>query len=172
QENEAEMFYEHLQSKTEKMPKSNMLIMMGDFTAKVGHDYQTWKPALGPHEYGDINERGERLLQFSMSNRFVIINSMFCHKASHKRTWLAPNNQMKTMIDFIIVNVCWRSLVLNTCTFQGPDIASDHSLVLSKIHSHFQASKRTVSKKKLDLEKLQDSTVRHAYQLELNNDLQ
>jgi len=48
---------------------------MGDLNAKVGGDCESWKGALGKFGYGQENERGQRLLEFCLSNNLKIMNT-------------------------------------------------------------------------------------------------
>ena len=54
-----EDFYDELQLAINNKPASVMLILMEDFNAKVGTDYQNWDGVLGKFGMGDCNERGE-----------------------------------------------------------------------------------------------------------------
>ena len=58
-----EDFYDELQLAINHKPASDMLILMGDFNAKVGTDYQNWDGVLEKFGMGDCNERGEKTFQ-------------------------------------------------------------------------------------------------------------
>ncbi len=53
-----------LQGKVDAVPKHDILMIIGDWNAKVGKDYTSWSPTIGKHGFGDANDRGERLLFF------------------------------------------------------------------------------------------------------------
>ena len=73
---------------------------MGDFNAKVGRDWRTWRGALGKQGYGEENARGERLLSFCLNNNLQIMNTVFQQrKANRKWTWESPDGKTKNMID-------------------------------------------------------------------------
>ena len=99
-----EEFYNQLQHQMDKINKNDVLLIMGDWNAKVGNDHKTWSNTIGQYGFGEVNERGERLLEFCCSNELCITNTYFKHKESRKWTWSHPNGQSKNMIDFIIVN--------------------------------------------------------------------
>jgi len=66
----------------------DLIIIMGDFNAKVGRDWRTWRGVIGKHGYGEENERGERLLHFCLDNGLEIVNTVFYQrKAKRKWTW-------------------------------------------------------------------------------------
>ena len=102
--NDIEELYDNLQQQLDEVDKNNMLLLMGDWNAKVRTNRETWHGTIGWHGYGDMNERGERLLEFCSENQLCITNTYFQHKPSHKWTWSHPNGRSKNMIDFIITN--------------------------------------------------------------------
>ena len=102
--NDIEELYDNLQQQLDEVDKNNMLLLMGDWNAKVRTNRETWHGTIGRHGYGDMNERGERLLEFCSENQLCITNTYFQHKPSRKWTWSHPNGRSKNMIDFIITN--------------------------------------------------------------------
>ncbi|XP_059142031.1 craniofacial development protein 2-like [Physella acuta] len=55
-EEEKDRFYEELQSVVDKVPKRDMLILMGDLNAKVGKDNRGMEMEMGTNGLGEINE--------------------------------------------------------------------------------------------------------------------
>ena len=100
-EEDIEDFYNILQAKVESVPKQDVLIIAGDWNAKVGQDFVTWSPTIGKHGYGSMNDRGERILHFCKENKLIVTNTYFKHKASRKWTWISPDHKTRNMIDFI-----------------------------------------------------------------------
>ena len=64
-DDQVEDFYATLQSKIDAVPKQDIIIIMSDWNAKVGKDHETWGPTIGKFCYGEMNNRGERLLYFA-----------------------------------------------------------------------------------------------------------
>ena len=73
-------------------------------------------------------------------------NIFFRKKNSNKFTWSARGS--KSIIDYIFVNEKLAALVEDTHVYRGPDIYSDHYLVLSKIRI-FGDMKESYIKKKI-----------------------
>ena len=50
-------------------PSSDVLVIMGDFNARVGSDHSSWRSVLGPHGIGNCycNENGECLLDLCVN---------------------------------------------------------------------------------------------------------
>src|SRR3981081_3571965 len=128
-----EDFYDKLQQVIDDVDKNDVLLIMGDWNAKVGSDQITWRGALGQYGYGDCNARGERLLEFCYTNQLCITNTYFQHKLSQKWTWSHPNGKSKNMIDFIIVNKRWRNCILDSRSFPSADPGSNHQLGMCQL---------------------------------------
>ncbi|CAF2515297.1 unnamed protein product [Rotaria sp. Silwood2] len=108
-----ETFYDDLEGTILKTPKKDILIITGDWNAKVGDDNAGWECAMGKYGYGKRNERGEQLLEFATSHNLFICNTAFQQKASRKWTWESPNGLHKNMIDLILIQKRWKSSVIN-----------------------------------------------------------
>ena len=169
-DDQVEDFYATLQSKIDAAAKQDIIIIMGDWNAKVGKDNETWGPTIRKFGYGEMNDRGERLLYFCKENSLIVSNTLFKHKPSRKWTWTSPDHKPKNMIDVILIRDRWRSAVDNTRSFQSVDIGSNHSLVVAKIRVKFNVE--TSKKKKWNITKLDDPSIAKDFQLELQNRFQ
>jgi hypothetical protein len=58
-----------------------------------------------------------------------IMNSWLQHKDSHKYTWSARGQ--RSIIDYVICNKKLSEMVLDTRVYRGPEIESDHYLVIA-----------------------------------------
>ena len=76
-EEKVEEFYDLLQTTINQSNSSDLLVIMGDFNAKVGEDRSNWESVLGNYGFGKINDRGEKLLNFCAVNVLCICNTMF-----------------------------------------------------------------------------------------------
>ena len=93
-DDEAEDFYNQLQGVIDEVPKGDILIVQGDWNAKVGEDAQThWPGTSGPSCNPRTNERGLRLLEFATTNNLVLANTLGNHKLSRRWTWHTPNGR-------------------------------------------------------------------------------
>ena len=65
-----EDFYERLQEILDQSPKKDILVVLGDWNAKVGEDaLKNWKGTCGRYCNRETNERGLRLLEFACYKR-------------------------------------------------------------------------------------------------------
>ena len=66
-----------------------MVVLLGDFNAKVGRDVSSWKGIIGSHSlYDHTCTNGERLLDLCIGG------TLFPHKDIYKYTWTAPSSPM------------------------------------------------------------------------------
>ena len=86
-EEEKEEFYDQLQRITEKLPRKDVNIIMGDANAKVGSDNISYEEIMGKQGLGVMNDNGERFANFCSLNDLVIGGTIFPHKDIHKATW-------------------------------------------------------------------------------------
>ena len=168
---EVEEFYEQLEQAIQKSPKKDILIVQGDWNAKIGPDsYQQWAGTVGKFSTGETNDRGLRLLEFACSHRLTLANTLFPHKLSRRTTWHAPNGLVHNQIDFILTPCQFKSSInkAQTRTYPGADIGSDHDLVLLVMKLKLRRKRPNASPRiRFDLEKLQDPTIASAFQAQL-----
>jgi len=163
-----EEFYNQLQGIIDKMNKKDILIIQGDWNAKVGGDaLKDWSKFCGPSCNAITNERGLRLLEFASYNDTVLANTLGEHKASRCWTWHAPNGIHHNQIDYILVQNRFRSGInrAKTRTFPGADMGSDHDLVLLNFRVRLKKTNKTKNTRlKFNLDKLKDPTIAESFQ--------
>ena len=80
-DSEVEDFYEQLQAILDQVQKKDIIIVQGDWNAKVGQDtYHNWRDTQGPHCNNMTNDRGLRLLEFARYNNLILANTLGQHK--------------------------------------------------------------------------------------------
>lgn len=92
-------FYEQLQTALDRVPKHDLLIVMGDFNAKVGGNNQGRESYMGRFGKDEMNENGEISADFFGLNNLVIAGTIFPHRNIHKNTWLSPDRRTVNQID-------------------------------------------------------------------------
>ena len=152
-------FYNQLDDTVSAIPKHDMQIIIGDFNAQLGNDSDTWKPALGKHAEGELNNNGIRLLSFCMAYKLVVGSSLFPHKRIHKMTWNSPDGRTVTQIDHTIINQKWCNSLKDVRVFRGADVGSDHNLSISTVRLSLAANKQQKQQPKYDTSKLQENEI-------------
>ncbi|CAF4857757.1 unnamed protein product [Pieris macdunnoughi] len=102
------------------------VIILGDFNSKIGLPLPEEHKICGQYGYGERNERGERLLQFCYTNKFVISNTIFKKPQKRKWTWLSPNGKTKNEIDFILIK---DKRFITNFEILSPKFPSDHRML-------------------------------------------
>ena len=140
----SDTFYNQLQSVVSDVPPRDMLLVLGDFNARVGSNFQSWRSVIGPHGMGDCNGNGERLLDFCSNNQLLVTNTWFKHKPIHKTTWFRNGNRSRPghIIDYILVNRRFRSSILDTRVYRSVLHESDHELVVSTLRFKIKTKRR------------------------------
>ena len=113
EEAELEWCYEDLQDLLELTPPKDVLLVIGDWNAKVG-SHKT-PGVTGKFGLGVQNEAGQRLIVLPRE-RTIIANTLF---QQHKRilyTWTSPGSQHQNQIDYIICSQRWKSSIQSAKT--------------------------------------------------------
>lgn len=115
-----DFFYEQVQKVIDKIPRHDIVILMGDWNAKVGDQQDGEEGVVGHHGlHGERSENGERFVELCASNNMVITSTMFPHRNIHKHTWVSPDNRTNNQIDHVAVSRKFRRSVLDTRAFRG-----------------------------------------------------
>jgi len=170
-EEDCEDFYSQLEAVIANTPKKDILIVQGDWNAKIGRDaYADWAGTVGKFGLGETNERGLRLLEFARIHNLTLANTLFPHKASRRSTWHSPNGQVSNQIDFILVSKRFKSGIYTnrTRTFPGADVGSDHDLVMMTMKTRLSKRKKQKNPRiKFNLEKLNDKAIAEVFQAKI-----
>ena len=166
-----EEFYDDLEKLLKTISRKDVLIVQGDWNAKIGADaFANWKGTIGRFGLGETNDRGLKLLEFAKRHRLTAANTLFNHKASRKSTWHSPDGRTHNQIDWIFISRRFMTGVnrAKTRTFNKPDIGSDHDLVTMTLKVKLSTIKKNkLSRTRFDIEKLKDPEVAESYQEEL-----
>ncbi|KAK3796976.1 hypothetical protein RRG08_015842 [Elysia crispata] len=148
-EEEKEEFYDQLQRITEKLPRKDVNIIMGDANAKVGSDNISYEEIMGKQGLGVMNDNGERFADFCSLNDLVIGGTIFPHKDIHKVTWVSPDGGTENQIDHICISRKFRRSLQDVRVFRGADIGSDHHLVIATFQLKLKRYSRNPTTKRL-----------------------
>ena len=86
-------FYEDLKATISAVPRTDKLILLGDFNARVGSDHTSWEGVLGKHGIGKCNSNGLRLLETCTAYDLLITNTVFRLPNRNKTSWMHPRSK-------------------------------------------------------------------------------
>ena len=167
-------FYDDLDNVISATPRTDKLILLGDFNARVGTDHQTWEGVIGPEGVGKCNSNGLLLLRKCAEHDLLITNTVFRLPNRNKTSWMHPRSKHWHLIDYVIVRRTDRQDVKVTKTMCGADCWTDHRLVVSKLNLRIQPARRPQGKKapkRLDVSKLNKDSMRQDFSTDICNQL-
>ena len=110
EEAEVEWFYEDLQDLLELTPQTDVLFIIEDWNAKVGH--QETPGVTGKFGLGVQNEAGRKLIEFCQENEHTVHSkTLFQQHKGRLYTWTSPDGQHQNQIDYILCSQRWRSSI-------------------------------------------------------------
>ena len=144
-------------------------IVMGDFNAKGGND--RIDKIVGPFGLGEINEQGEKLVEWCKEYNFVILNTWF--KNHPRRCWTLkiPGDRTRNQTDYILIQERYCTSITSCRSMPGADCgSSDHIPVLGTIRVKLKKVKRSKRVPKLQLSLLKDDEdLKNKYRISGNN---
>lgn len=141
-----EKFYEDLHTTLSAIPKADKVLLLGDFNARVGCDYETWGQVLGRNGVGKCNSNGELLLQLCCEHELLITNTLFRLPTRKKTSWMHPRSRHWHLIDYAIVRQRDRQDVRITRSMCGAECWTDHRLILTKLQLKIPPKRRPQGK--------------------------
>ena len=165
---EIEEFYEDINKTLKNVKSDEVLIVMGDFNAKVGGEKHT--SVTGRHGLGERNERGTRLIHFCEQHNLSIMNTYFDLPARQKYTWKSPGDVTRNQIDYILIRRRFRNSIRKCKTYPGTDVNSDHNPVVANVNIKLKSCKMLKKEdSNYDADCLKIESTREKYNVEVRN---
>ena len=160
-------FYDDLQCVVDSIGVDDVLVILGDFNARVGCGSlgDEWSDVRGRHGIGKINGSGEALLSWCALNNLVVLNTVFQKKDIHKVTWQHPGSKQWHCIDYVIMRQSQRFMCCDVSVLRSADCWTDHKLVRAKLRFSVSVKRSGVSgRTRFAVGRLKDSEIRAEYQ--------
>ena len=124
-EEEITALYEQLQGVLDKVCRKDVIVIMGDWNAKIGKSVRK-SDNTGPYGLGDRNERGDLMEDFCVANEQVVTNTTFQQHPRRLHTGTSPGDRLRNQIDYILIGRRWRTINLVNTTRPSADCGNDH----------------------------------------------
>ena len=166
-------FYDSLSVTLRAVPRSDKVILLGDFNARVGANYRTWGGIIGRHGVGKANSNGIRLLNLCSEFDLVITNTLFQQKNRYKTTWMHPRSKHWHLLDYVIVRRSDQRDVSITRAMRGAECWTDHRLVRSTMQLRIRPpARKQKPMKRLNVQACKDPATVEALQRCIEEKLQ
>lgn len=167
---EIQEFYDQIHNVIKNLPKHELLIIMGDFNARIGKGKDGHH--VGPYGLGERNDRGETLNMFVAEHNLIVLNTFFKLPPRRLYTWKSPKDNgedviIRNQIDYILVNARYRNSFTSVKTYPGADIQSDHNPLVGDYRTRYKKVQRKTPKKH-DIRKLKDRILKDKISKTLN----
>ena len=126
-----DQFYDQLDATINRIPASEHVYLLGVFNARVGADRESWPRVLGHHGIGNLNENGQRPLEFCCFHKLCVTNTYFQNKDRRKASWRYPRSNHWHQLDLVTTKAYSINNVCNTRAYHSANCDTDHSLVAS-----------------------------------------
>ncbi|XP_060530044.1 craniofacial development protein 2-like [Cylas formicarius] len=158
---EMAQLYKEIKELMKLAGKKEVLIIMGDFNAKIGRGRVD--SVVGDFGLGDRNKRGDTLVQFCQEERLVVANTWYKLPLRRLYTWQSPqhspDNIVRNQIDFLLISQRYRNGLHGVRTYPGTDIGSDHNPVVGTLNIKLKKIRRP-HKKKIDINNIKRPEIR------------
>jgi len=166
-------FYAALRSTFQHVPRTDKLLLLGDFNARVGANDQVRQTVIGRHGVGKSNNNGLRLLEVCSEFSLCITNTMFQLQNKFKTSWMHPRSKHWHLTDFVVVRGSDLRDVKITRAMRGADCWTDHRLIRSQLSMRVRPPSRMKQPcKRLNTNALLTEEVRGYFQRTLNHQLE
>jgi hypothetical protein len=103
EEDETEAFYDNLESAYSRAPRYDILLVIGDFSAKLGKEI-VQRQVTGKYSLHYVtSEKGVMHMEFAVGNKSVIKSKVFPHKRIHLGTWRMPDSEVLSQRVHVLV---------------------------------------------------------------------
>ncbi|XP_053873541.1 uncharacterized protein LOC128831252 [Malaclemys terrapin pileata] len=167
-------FYKELDTLLSSVHRTDKLILLGDFNARVRCDAAAWEGVIGKNGVGKCNSNGLLLLKTCAAHDLLISNTVFRHPTRNRTSWMNPRSKHWHLIDYVIIRRRDRQDIRVTKAMCGADCWTDHRLIVSKMKLRIMPKRRPQgckALKRINVSKLKISRITENLAEDLENEL-
>lgn len=168
-----EQFYDDLEKVCCAVPKYDLMLVIGDFNAKIGRNEHQHGISGKYSLHEENSENGDLLCQFARRNNMIIKSTCFPHKRIHLGTWKSAVSGVVNQIDHVLVTARHSTSIIDVRSCRGPNCDSDHFMIKSVLREKLSLtnSNRTGKRMNWNTDKLKIPDEVKRYQQTLNRKL-
>ena len=167
-----ESFYKQLYDVLTPIPVHNIVIVLGDFNARIGRDLHESNPRVYAY-HQRTNENGKLLRDLIENNNLRPAFTKFQHHPGRLWTWEHPNAQLnsRAQLDHILISKKWINSVRNCRAYSSINIDSDHRIVCAAFKLSLRANKASKENRrvKYNWELLLNKHKQKEFEIEVKN---
>ena len=165
---ESEQFYNDVQAIIDTTRRDDLLLVMGDFNAKVGDQLDS-DCGIGKFGLGNRNGNGDLLAEFCRANDLFLCNTSFQHPERRRYTWVSPDGETRNQIDYFAALKRHRRHILDSKAYPGADCDSDHIPVCTKVRVRLHKQTKESRVIRYNLDSLKDPSIAAMYAVATKN---
>ncbi|XP_069181162.1 craniofacial development protein 2-like [Procambarus clarkii] len=157
-----EKFYEELDILTAAVLYSEKLIILKNFNARVGMDYQTWEGNIGRQGTGKCNSNGLLLLTLCTTHDLILTNTLLHLPTGTTTSGMHQCSRPWHLVDYIITRKKMGQ-DMRVTEARGADCLTDHRLIVSKCKLRILPMRRPQDQKTVkrpNISKLKSSKIK------------
>ena len=163
-----------LEGVIDRVAKKDLILLLGDFNAKVGSKNTGFETVLLTHGLGEMNDNDEMFADFFSFKKLVIGGSVFLHKKAHKVPSVSPDIRTENKIDHICISSKFTRSLLDVRAKRWADVVSDHHLRMGrcrlKLKNYNTGSQKTSYKYYVEM--MKDDETKNRFLLTISNKYQ
>ena len=156
-----EALYNQLASVPSGIPRTDKLLLTGNFNERKRRENDKWPLVKGKHGIGKCNSNDELLLALCSEFELRVTNTMFKQKDELKTTWMHPHSRNR-FLDVIITRCRDKMDIHSTRAMRRANRWTDHQMLRSKVAFRIrQKHNRQGTSKPIKLNTAKQSTISH-----------
>lgn len=129
--NKRDEFFEQLHRGISSIGNTREVIILGDLNGRTGS--KLGDKVVGRFGENVTNDNGLRLIQLCEQNELRITNGFFQHPMIHKYTWEQKTRNLRSIIDYMIVQQNTSLKIHDVRVLRSATCGSDHNLLKARI---------------------------------------
>ena len=132
EEQEKRKFWEDLEGLVQGIPTQEKIVLGGDFNGHVGKEAGQFVGFHGGFGFGELNEEGRSILDFSMAYDFKIANTCFRKREEHLITY--KSGVARSQIDYFLIRNADKRIFKDCKVIPGESLTTQHRVLVLDMH--------------------------------------